>query len=47
MAKQERIGFYGKFTAPALDTSGADKMRALAGLGRAITDTTGWVFRAI
>jgi hypothetical protein len=38
--RQERIGFYGKFTPTALDTSGADKMRALAGLGEAITDTT-------
>ena len=34
MAKQQRIGFYGKFTPTALDTSEADKMRALAGLGQ-------------
>jgi len=40
MAKQERIGFYGKFTPTALDTSGADKMRALAGLGQTIADTS-------
>lgn len=38
--RQTRIGVYGKFTPTALDTSGADKMRALAGLGKAITDTT-------
>jgi hypothetical protein len=38
--RQTRIGVYGKFTPTALDTSGADKMRALAGLGQAITDTT-------
>lgn len=31
--KQERIGYYGKFTPTSLDTSAADKMRALAGLG--------------
>ena len=35
--RQKRIGIYGKFTAPALDTSESDKMRALAGLG----DTVG------
>lgn len=29
---QERIGFYGKFQAQAADTSGADRMRSLAGL---------------
>lgn len=40
MAKQQRIGFYGKFTPTGLDTSAADKMRALAGLGQTITDTT-------
>ena len=34
MAKQQRIGFYGKFTPTALDTSESDKMRALAGLGQ-------------
>ena len=39
MAKQERIGFYGKFTPTTLDTSEADKMRALAGLGQTIADT--------
>jgi hypothetical protein len=38
--RQERIGFYGKFTPTALDTSGADKMRALAGLGQAMKETT-------
>jgi hypothetical protein len=38
--RQERIGFYGKFTPTALDTSGADKMRALAGLGQTIADTS-------
>tara|TARA_R110001599_G_scaffold57068_1_gene157234 strand:- start:3082 stop:5706 length:2625 start_codon:yes stop_codon:yes gene_type:complete len=32
--RQQRIGIYGKFTAPALDTSESDKMRALAGLGQ-------------
>ena len=40
MAKQERIGFYGKFTPTALDTSESDKMRALAGLGQTIADTS-------
>lgn len=40
MAKQERIGFYGKFTPTAIDTSESDKMRALAGLGQAIADTS-------
>ena len=35
--RQKRIGIYGKFTAPSLDTSASDKMRALAGLG----DTVG------
>lgn len=29
---QERVGFYGKFQAQAADTSGADRMRSLAGL---------------
>ena len=38
--RQERIGFYGKFTPTALDTSGADKMRALAGLGQTMKETT-------
>jgi len=37
--KQERIGYYGKFTPTSLDTSGADKMRALAGLGETVADT--------
>jgi hypothetical protein len=36
--RQERIGFYGKFTPTALDTSESDKMRALAGLGKSISD---------
>ena len=36
---QERIGYYGKFTPTSLDTSGADKMRALAGLGATVADT--------
>ena len=40
MAKQERIGFYGKFTPTAIDTSESDKMRALAGLGQTIADTS-------
>ena len=40
MAKQERIGFYGKFTPTAIDTSESDKMRALAGLGETIADTS-------
>lgn len=39
MAKQQRIGFYGKFTPTAIDTSEADKMRALAGLGQDISQT--------
>ena len=34
--RQQRIGIYGKFTAPALDTSESDKMRALAGLGQTV-----------
>ena len=38
--RQQRIGIYGKFTPTALDTSGADKMRALAGLGQTIADTS-------
>jgi hypothetical protein len=38
--RQERIGFYGKFTPTALDTSEADKMRALAGLGQQMRETT-------
>jgi hypothetical protein len=37
--KQERIGYYGKFTPTSLDTSGADKMRALAGLGATVANT--------
>lgn len=36
---QERIGYYGKFAPTSLDTSGADKMRALAGLGATVADT--------
>jgi len=36
--RQQRIGFYGKFTPTALDTSESDKMRALAGLGQSIGD---------
>jgi len=38
--RQQRIGVYGKFTSTALDTSEADKMRALAGLGQTIADTS-------
>ncbi len=38
--RQQRIGFYGKFTPTTLDTSEADKMRALAGLGQTIADTS-------
>jgi len=34
--RQQRIGFYGKFTPTALDTSESDKMRALAGLGQSM-----------
>ena len=37
--KQERIGYYGKFTPTSLDTSSADRMRALAGLGKTTADT--------
>tara|TARA_B110000503_G_scaffold106393_1_gene158872 strand:+ start:14644 stop:17460 length:2817 start_codon:yes stop_codon:yes gene_type:complete len=37
--KQERIGYYGKFTPTSLDTSAADKMRALAGLGETVANT--------
>ena len=37
--KQERIGYYGKFTPTSLDTSAADKMRALAGLGETVAST--------
>ena len=40
MAKQQRIGFYGKFTPTGLDTSAADKMRALAGLGQTMEEAT-------
>ena len=40
MAKQTRIGIYGGFTPTALDTSAADKMRALAGLGKTVGDIT-------
>ena len=36
---QERIGYYGKFTPTSLDTSAADKMRALAGLGETVANT--------
>ena len=36
---QERIGYYGKFTPTSLDTSAADKMRALAGLGETVAST--------
>ena len=38
--RQQRIGIYGKFTPTTLDTSEADKMRALAGLGETIADTS-------
>ena len=34
--RQKRIGIYGKFTAPSLNTSASDKMRALAGLGETV-----------
>jgi len=37
--RQERIGFYGKFTPTAIDTSEADKMRALAGFGQQMRET--------
>jgi len=37
--RQERIGFYGKFTPTAIDTSEADKMRALAGFGQQMRQT--------
>ena len=37
--KQDRIGYYGKFTPTSLDTSAADKMRALAGLGETVANT--------
>ena len=40
MAKQTRIGIYGGFTPTALDTSAANKMRALAGLGKTVGDIT-------
>ena len=40
MAKQTRIGIYGGFTPTALDTSAADKMRALAGFAQTVGDTT-------
>jgi len=36
---QEKIGYYGKFTPTSLDTSAADKMRALAGLGETAANT--------
>tara|TARA_B110000977_G_C11088394_1_gene495705 strand:- start:67 stop:2475 length:2409 start_codon:yes stop_codon:yes gene_type:complete len=36
---QERIGYYGKLTPTSLDTSAADKMRALAGLGETVANT--------
>ena len=38
--RQQRIGIYGKFTPTALDTSESNKMRALAGLGQTIADTS-------
>ncbi len=38
--RQERIGMYGGFTATGVDNTAGAKMRALAGLGQAITDTT-------
>ena len=38
--RQQRIGVYGKFTPTTLDTSESDKMRALAGLGQTITETS-------
>jgi hypothetical protein len=38
--RQQRIGVYGKFTPTTLDTSEADKMRALAGLGQTIAETS-------
>ena len=38
--RQQRIGVYGKFTPTTLDTSESDKMRALAGLGQTIADTS-------
>jgi len=37
--RQERIGFYGKFTPTAIDTSEADKMRAFAGFGQQMRET--------
>jgi len=37
--RQQRIGFYGKFTPTAIDTSEADKMRALAGFGQQMRET--------
>ena len=40
MAKQQRIGYYGKFTPTNVDTSEADKMRALAGLGQTLREST-------
>lgn len=40
MAKQQRIGYYGKFTPTSVDTSEADKMRALAGLGQTLREST-------
>ena len=36
---QEQIKYYGKFSPTSLDTSAADKMRALAGLGETIAST--------
>jgi hypothetical protein len=36
---QEKIGYYGKFTPTSLDTSAANKMRALAGLGETAANT--------
>lgn len=38
--RQQRIDVYGGFTPTGVDRTAGDKMRALAGLGQAITDTT-------
>ena len=38
--RQQRIDVYGGFTSTGVDRTAGDKMRALAGLGQAITDTT-------
>ena len=37
MARQERIGFYGKFRPTGVDTSGAEKLKALAGLSSQVS----------